>query len=120
VINQQPLVVLVCGGRDYSDWFKVRHTLYDIAVLRGICRIVHGNAPGADNLAMNWAEWQKIPQGKYPADWTRYGNGAGPIRNQQMLDSEPIDLVVAFPGGNGTADMVRRARAAGIPVTEIK
>jgi hypothetical protein len=70
-------------------------------------------------MAMNWANWQKIPQGKYPADWRRDGSSAGHIRNQQMLDSEPIDLVVAFPGGSGTADMVRRARAADIPVMEI-
>jgi predicted polyphosphate/ATP-dependent NAD kinase len=26
------------------------------------------------------------------------------------------DLVVAFPGGDGTADMVWRAEAAGVPV----
>jgi len=119
-VNRAPLVVLVTGGRDYSDWFRVRDELHEIALIHGIRRIVHGNACGADNLAMNWADWRKIPQGKYPADWKQYGNGAGPIRNQLMLDSEPIDLVVAFPGGRGTADMVRRARAAGITVKEVE
>jgi YspA, cpYpsA-related SLOG family len=118
-VTCQPLVVLVCGGRDYSDWFRVCDELGTLVSLHGIRRIVHGNARGADNLAMNWADWQKVPQSKYPADWARYGLSAGSIRNQKMLDSEPIDLVVAFPGGSGTADMVRRARAAGIPVTEI-
>lgn len=29
------------------------------------------------------------------------------------------DLVVAFPGGRGTADMVRRATAAGIEVIRV-
>jgi len=29
------------------------------------------------------------------------------------------DLCIAFPGGRGTADMVRRARAAGIPVRSV-
>jgi hypothetical protein len=49
------------------------------------------------------------------------GKAAGSIRNQRMLDAEKhIDVVVAFPGGRGTADMVRRARAAGIHVLEIK
>ena len=48
-----------------------------------------------------------------PADWTKHGKAAGPIRNQKMLDECP-DLVVAFPGGKGTADMVRRAMKAGI------
>jgi len=33
-----------------------------------------------------------------------------------MLDKGQPDLVLAFPGGNGTADMIRRAEAANIPV----
>jgi hypothetical protein len=51
------------------------------------------------------------------AEWKKYGPAAGPIRNQRMLDWGP-DLVVAFSGGKGTADMVRRARAAGVEVIE--
>jgi hypothetical protein len=35
-----------------------------------------------------------------------------------MLEYGP-DLVVAFPGGRGTADMVRRAKAAGCEVLEV-
>jgi hypothetical protein len=50
------------------------------------------------------------------ADRKRYGNAAGPIRNQQMLDWGP-DLVVAFAGGTGTAGMAwsrwRAGRRAG-------
>ena len=56
----------------------------------------------------------------FPADWIRHGRAAGPIRNEQMLREGCPDLVVAFhddPGlGRGTADMVRRALAAGVPV----
>ena len=47
-------------------------------------------------------------------DWKKYGKKAGPLRNQQMLEEGKPDLVVAFPGGNGTADMVRRAKKANI------
>jgi len=35
-----------------------------------------------------------------------------------MLGHSP-DLVLAFPGGRGTADMVSRARKAGVRVVEI-
>ena len=49
------------------------------------------------------------------ADWETHGRAAGPIRNEKMLTWKP-DLVVAFPGGVGTADLVRRAEAAGVPV----
>ncbi len=49
------------------------------------------------------------------AKWETYGKAAGPIRNREMLLNLPA-LVVAFPGGKGTADMVRQAERAGIPV----
>lgn len=52
------------------------------------------------------------------ADWATYGDSAGPRRNQEMVDSG-LDLLIAFPGGMGTADMVRRAKAAGVPVEEV-
>jgi hypothetical protein len=36
-----------------------------------------------------------------------------------MLDEGKPDLVIAFPGGRGTADMVKKARRAGVEVVEI-
>lgn len=44
---------------------------------------------------------------------------AGPKRNQRMLDKGKPDLVLAFPGGDGTADMVRKAKSAGVPIIEV-
>jgi hypothetical protein len=60
---------------------------------------------------------RQIAAGLNALDWKRYGNAAGPIRNQRMLEWGP-DLVVAFAGGTGTAGMVALARAAGVPVIE--
>jgi hypothetical protein len=51
-----------------------------------------------------------------PADWQKHGTAAGPIRNKQMIVSGKPDLVLAFPGGRGTADMSRRAEKHGIPL----
>ena len=53
------------------------------------------------------------------ADWEKLGRKGGPIRNQLMLDEGRPDLVVAFPGRRGAADMVRRARTACIEVIEV-
>lgn len=60
-----------------------------------------------------------IPCLNYPANWSKYKKKAGPIRNQQMLDEGKPDLVVAFSGGTGTADMVHRAKVANVKVIEI-
>lgn len=48
------------------------------------------------------------------ADWNLYGKAAGAIRNTAMLDDHTPTLVVAFPDGKGTANMVRQAMARGI------
>lgn len=80
---------------------------------RPITTIVHGCAPGADTLADEWAAANCVRVDQFPAAWKTLGPAAGPIRNQQMVDAG-ADGVIAFPGGRGTADCVRRAEGAGI------
>jgi hypothetical protein len=108
--------VLVCGGRDYADQAMLFGILDMLAEVHGIWRIIQGGADGADRLARMWCHTRRCEMENYPADWRKHGRAAGPIRNQQMLDEGHPDLVVAFPGGKGTADMVRRAKAASIEV----
>jgi hypothetical protein len=111
--------VLVCGGRDYSNMPLVFATLHDLNYAHGITTIIHGAASGADEIADKWAKERRIPCAVFRADWCQYGKSAGPRRNREMLLHKP-DLVVAFPGGRGTADMVRAAKAAGVPVQEVQ
>ncbi len=106
--------VLVCGGRDYDDYPAVAKMLGNLSVRPSL--IIHGAARGADTLAAKWAVMTDTPIMRFPADWQRDGKAAGPIRNSRMLAEGRPDLVVAFPGGRGTADMVAKARKAGVPV----
>ncbi len=108
--------VLVCGGRKFKD----KETLFTVLNSIKISKVIHGGAKGADSLAKEWAETHDIPQVGIPADWERYGKSAGPIRNQQMLDIYKPDLVIAFPGGRGTADMIKRAREANVIVLKVE
>jgi predicted Rossmann-fold nucleotide-binding protein len=107
--------VIVCGGRFYDDAGEVARRLGAFHARHPITCILHGGAPGADRLAGRWGETQGIPTLAFPADWTRLGNAAGPVRNAAMLAERP-DAVIAFAGGSGTADMIRRANMAGVPV----
>lgn len=121
--------VLVCGGRDYNDYDRVRSVLDSVCDEFGLwdegtflpedITIIHGGARGADRLADEWAMANWVPIEEYKAEWDKYGKSAGHRRNQEMLDKAKPDLVIAFPGGRGTADMVRRAKEAGIEVREI-
>lgn len=137
------LRVLVCGGRNYTDRDRVYREL------NALCgeiteehpfgtthlHIIHGGAPGADLFADEYAVVHWCGLSEFPADWgnifregaivrqradgTYYDAAAGMVRNQRMLDEGRPDLVLAFPGGSGTADMIRRARRAGVEVRKI-
>ena len=112
--------VLVCGGRDLDDQWFVVNELDRLDVQRGpIDVVIHGCATGADTHAEIWASMHKRKVIGMRAEWDRLGKAAGPIRNARMLRQHP-DLVVAFPGGRGTADMVAKARAAGVEVIEVQ
>jgi hypothetical protein len=111
--------VLVCGGRDYADIPRVFNVLESYDVDYTFTLLIHGGAPGADKAACKWARSMKVPIQSFPANWKVYGKAAGPIRNRRMLVEGKPNLVIAFPGGRGTADMVKQAKEHGIEVIEI-
>lgn len=111
-------VILVCGGRDYAndDWVFRALDSYQRAY-RAIL-VVQGGANGADHAARNWAASRGSVYVTFHAPWKGLGKAAGPARNVAMLAYCKPDIVAAFPGGKGTADMVARATAASIRVDQ--
>lgn len=114
--------LLVCGGREYLDADVLERSLDSIHQgPRGpIESIIHGGARGADTMAGDWARRRGISCTAYDANWELEGRAAGPIRNKRMLDEGSPDLVVAFPGGRGTANMIRQATERGFEVIVIE
>lgn len=108
--------VLVCGGRNFHDRELVRIVLDRIHKETPITAIIHGAAPGADTLASWWATVNEVQNLDFPADWAKHGKAAGPLRNALMLREGKPDMVLAFPGGPGTRNMVDQARCAGVYV----
>ena len=122
--------LLVCGGRDLDpmkvwDWLeanahetacdalgRAQHVPFEV--------LIHGGASGADEGAAQWAAASEIQILRFPADWKAHGRSADPRRNARMLAEGKPDLVIAFPGGSGTADMVGRARGADVPVVRVE
>lgn len=137
--------ILVCGGRNYGrkwDYVEQRWKLNfkevrkGFRILSGACReanardyeIIHGAANGADSLAAWFVRYCRrntssfefnISETSCPADWKQHKKAAGPIRNREMLKMKP-DVVIAFPGGNGTKDMIYISKKANIPVYEVR
>lgn len=140
--------VLVCGGREFGDISDKTDPAYidrlaeykfgyDYLVRMATeswprtpedeygnwlpaVTIISGEATGADCIGMDFAIVNWTGYEGYPADWKKYGKKAGYIRNKQMLDEGKPDLVIAFPGGKGTAMMVEIAKKAGVEVLEVQ
>lgn len=122
--------VLVTGSRTWTKRTVIWWKLHELAIRAygeydtgHVLTVVHGDCPkGADRSVKQWLQFQAaelwtpvtIIEEAHPADW-KLGRGAGPIRNQHMVNLG-ADLCLAFmmPGSRGTADCVARAREAGI------
>lgn len=115
--------VLVTGSRHARDQQFVSIHMSRLHAEHGFTVVIHGAAAGVDTLADNWAEANGIATEPYEVtqeEWDRIGRPAGPIRNKRMLVEGKPDLVVAFPGGPGTANMTKQAEEAGLKVIRIK
>ena len=109
--------VLICGSRSWNhpediDAF-IKTLPKDTVIIEGECR-------GADIQARVTALKYKLTVERYPAQWERFGKGAGVLRNTEMLEKGKPDLVVAFhdnlANSKGTLDMITQALAKGVPV----
>ena len=114
----QPNRVLVCGDRNWQDGEKIYRVLEAFHKVRPIDCIIEGECRGADTHARLAGDRLGIPVLRYPANWKVHGPGAGPIRNQRMIDmAHPTFALVFHPNlgaSRGTADMVERLEKAKI------
>lgn len=109
-----PTRYLICGGRDFADEALLDKALKALILHPEDAVVITGAARGADRLGAMWAHKRGAKLEAYPAEWLKYERAAGPIRNRRMIEEGKPDVVLAFPGGAGTADMVKQARAARI------
>jgi hypothetical protein len=116
--GEMRIKVLICGDRNWNypediDAF-VQSLPKDTIIIEGECR-------GADIQAKQSAIKHKLIVESYPAQWVRYGKGAGVLRNKEMLEIGKPNLVVAFhtdlAKSRGTRNMISLAMAKGLPVT---
>lgn len=116
--------VLVTGSRDWPDPSYVHRVLDAVCANngwhRGDITVVHGGARGVDAYADDWARNRGVCTEVHKADWARHGRGAGPIRNQAMVNAG-ADICAAFihQGSRGASHCADAAERAGIPVLRV-
>ena len=124
IAPSRSLVIAAGGGRDLA-WpqQRVAAELLARSGSRLVHLLLHGGARGADAASGRAAQqlgWSALVM---PAQWQLHGRAAGPIRNRELLEQavaraeahsspgyQASVLVVAFPGGAGTASLVQQAR----------
>lgn len=140
------MIVLVCGGRHYTDGTFLFDQMDRLHAERGFTMVVEGGqrsyrkgerkpSHGADFFAHEWAVLRGILVRTEYAKWKdlshpdalikvnsrgeKYDANAGFRRNSLMLEKYRPDLCVGFrPGGNGTDDMLAKAGAASVETVE--
>lgn len=129
--------VLVTGGRTFGEapWPPLpdraadrsaraaadaqRRALWERLDALQPAEVAQGGAAGADRVVRRWAAARGVPCRTYPADWRRLGKLAGRVRNEQMYRDFGPSLVLACPGGRGTAHMVEVAERHGCPLMRL-
>ncbi len=111
--------VIVCGSRDWNDIVVIRDRLTKLQDQCPDAIIIEGGCDGADIMARQVSRAIGLDLVEFPANWTKHGKAAGPIRNIKMLDTKP-SLVIAFHDNlsqsKGTKHITTEARKRGIEV----
>lgn len=115
-------VVAVTGGRNYQNRALVFETLSNLSERCAIDVLVHGGCRGSDALCAEWAGLSRVQVAEFAitqVQWAADGRKCGPRRNALMLEVTHPNLLVAFPGGRGTASCVNIAKKLGIEVLNL-
>lgn len=119
--------LIVAGGRDFDDYLllstklnklirnKIDHTKPNLDI-----QIVSGTAKGADTLGERYAKENRFSLKKFPADWSKYGKGAGYIRNKEMRDYSDACVVFWDGESRGSKLMIELAREVNMPLRIVK
>ena len=127
-------ILVATGGR----WYNNRTFAWEFLDEYQPTMVIHGGADGADSLVDEWARSKSIPRVIFGVEdgglngWNNVGRRAGPWRNERMIVfakalrekdmfGEPFWIAgetqingLALPGRDGTHDMCKRMRAAGL------
>jgi hypothetical protein len=119
------IYVLISGTRYWSEpeqakqatWnaLDLAKTIWDRTFV-----LVHGGAVGVDSFAEEWAKVNRIETEVYIPDYSKYGNRAPIIRNQQMLDLPLAYVIVIWNGvSKGTSFVIDKAKKKNLPMFQV-
>jgi hypothetical protein len=107
--------IAFAGGADCNDHRRIWEALDKAHAKHRDMVLLHGGgSKGAERIASCWADNRKVPQVAFKPDWNRHKNAAPFKRNDAMLETLPIGVIV-FPGSGIVENLADKARMLGIP-----
>lgn len=104
------------SGGDSADHRQIWTKLDQIHGRHPDMVLLHGGSPkGAEKIAARWAQTRKVPQIAFKPDWARHAKAAPFKRNDLMLETMPIGVII-YPGSGIQDNLADKARKLGIPV----
>ncbi len=108
------------GGMDCNDHRRIWDALDKVHAKHADMVLLHGGSPkGAELIAAKWADTRKVQQIAFKPDWTRHAKAAPFKRNDQLLETMPIGVIV-FPGSGISDNLADKARKLGIPLLDFR
>jgi hypothetical protein len=112
--------IAFAGGVDCNDHQRIWAALDRVHAKHADMVLLHGATPrGAEKIAACWADTRHVPQIAFKPDWTRHAKAAPFKRNDVLLDTLPIGVIV-FPGSGVTDNLADKARKMGIPLFDFR
>jgi YspA, cpYpsA-related SLOG family len=110
------LKTIIAGSRLLTD----ERLVFEAVEASGftITEVVSGNAPGVDWSGEAWGKANGVSVRIFRAEWNRFGHGAGPRRNRQMVEYAEALIAIPHPtqDSRGTLNVIRQAEAKGLRV----
>jgi hypothetical protein len=111
--------IAVTGGLDFNDYRLIWDRLDKVHAKHPDMVLLHGGSPkGAELIAAKWATSRKVPQIAFKPDWTKHAKAAPFKRNDAILETLPIGVMV-FPGTGIQDNLADKAKKLGIPVWKV-
>ena len=102
-------------SRNFDDYALLSSELDKNLAGQKNITIVSGTARGADRLGERYAAEHGLKIERYPAEWEKYHQGAGPIRNEKMVQGADAVIVFWDSESTGTKNIIECARKENIP-----
>ncbi len=112
--------VAFTGGLDFDDHRLIWARLDQVRAKHADMVLLHGGSPkGAELIAAKWADNRKVPHIAFKPDWDKHGRAAPFKRNDAMLDTLPVGVLV-FPGTGIQENLADKAKKLGMPVMKFE